>query len=218
MRGQLNLDFVGGFGIFMLALVFVITAVTINIPPYQQALKSNNLKIEAWMLSERLINGVEAEDYVLDDLSTLPYTFPTDYDTYRDYLKPSLGVGDRRNFNIKIEEFPVGIANTGLHNGVITLEGNAYPFVISDIGPTGIPDGVYDTVAIDSGDYMQGETFQLVFTDYTVEKIDKGGNYFILNRTMLHCGIKPSLGVNNIKTLRYSTFDGHMVKIYITYW
>ncbi|MBW6451864.1 MAG: hypothetical protein K0B02_03990 [DPANN group archaeon] len=203
-QGQVNIDFIGGFLLFMVSVIYISTSAIKIIPLYQEKVESDNNRLELWTLSERFINYVESERFVLDpekmdDLTTMNY----------DAIKRLLGVDETNNFVLRVYQYPIITTEKDINGDYIG---------IGSFSGTDVMFNVTDTeVLINGKSFDLGDAKILSERVYTIDEIDPYQKYVILKTVLIEKDDIYEIKKSTSQLVRYSTYDNFITSIIITY-
>lgn len=203
-KAQLHLEFGAGFFLFILVVLYVAFSVINTMPIYYQDLRDDRLRMNAWVLSEKL------EKMITNELSELVVC------NYED-LKNRFDIGDVNDFHVDIINHPIvitEISDGANPTGQLIINEKTVDFEVKDTDG----DEIYETSNIDGTDYIKGQSVTISGENYIVDKIDEEGQFVILSRDLVDCGMRSPEGGNIALTTRYSNFDAHLTKAIVEYW
>ncbi len=215
-RGQLNIDYIFAFFILMLSVVYASIIIQDSIGPFYSSIDRNNLRAEAWIFSERLMELMETEDHDLDEALINTYV------DNKTKLHDALDEKYRYRQKIDIDMYPVILTRDKdgyNHTGSAVFNKTDGPVVVN-MTVRNMTTASYSIVDIqaDNNDIglYEGNTTAISGKNYTISKIDADGNFVILERTVLSYGW-GSIEQNMVTVNRYSVLDGFIVRVKIMY-
>ena len=202
--GQINIDFIAGFLLFIVSVLYVSTSAIKTIPLFQDKIEDDNNHLELWTLSERLMHNIESESYVLDPkkidgIDAMSY----------DAIKKLLGVDEKNNFILKVYQYPIIRTLEDINGSYIgTAPFEGVDVVFNNTGYlvyiNGEPIGISDTKI------LSGRV-------YGIEDIDEQKKYVILNTILVEKDNVYEIKKTTNVIVRYSTYDSFIAEIVITY-
>ncbi|MEA3229469.1 MAG: hypothetical protein U9P44_01015 [archaeon] len=220
-KGQINIDYLFGFFIFIILTVSAANIAMGAVGPFYDTVSNNNLHAEAWLFSESFLKSVEIKNHVINE--TLVYSYGGDRTKLRDSLNDSLGPQYLYRQKILIEQYPVIITETldGYnHTGSAIFNKSFAPVAVNFTVRNSTFAPVYNIVDVEADDNQYDlnvdDVIQISCVDYTISKIDSEGNFVVLKRTVMDYGW-GSIEYDMVAVNRYSTFDGFMARINILY-
>ncbi len=225
-KAQISIEFIAGFGLFMMVVTYVIYTAIMVFPKYFDESNENAIREEAWTLSvevmDYLKNGTKVDNQSLASLSrcTIYHHFDASSKANYSYFKSLFNVDGSNNFRITVESNPVVITDNvrGQNKtGNMTVEGIEYEFELFNTTSSRY-DFVYvsDGAAVMTSD--ENGTIQLAGTTFSIEKIDSRGKFLILGLDLVDCGkYAPMRGMSS-KITRFITYNDWITSIDVIYW
>lgn len=221
-KAQLNIDFISGFFLFITIVMFIAFSVSQKFPAYIAQANDNNLKLGAWEASENFMQASEKNSALKTDIiKTISSCVNYDYSNMASrnnysYVKQLMALEDSNSVHITIDAMFFGMMNSGStsqKSGTVYIYGKQYPIDARNVSN-------YFTEARSSGAWSsQSVEVSLPPSEYfDVAAIDYYGDYVLLKKRLVDCGPKPPLYLTNAVIKRYSTYNGSLAVIGITYW
>lgn len=223
LKAQANIEFIGGFFLFLVIVTYLVFSLISELPPRYAAIEENTLRLEAWAVSERLMNLIGSRGVVED--SKLPAFSDCVGHNYNDAasrgnytsVKSLLNVSDSQQVHITLEEFPVAILDSGnstLRSGAMSIDGSAYAIEARNTS------AAFNETKLWGGAAWSGigESIAIGVNNYLVAGIGTAGDFVIFKRTIIDCGPSLATSEQQAEIRRYSTYRGRLVRITMTYW
>lgn len=222
LKAQIKFDFIGGFFLFIVAVAYISFSAVQSFPRYVAQSADNDMRLEAWKSSEEFMrfserNGVIDANSLKNFSSCFHYIANnlTSANNYT-YVKNLLNVGNLSNIHLTFDILLFGITNTGNNtqrNGTVILRKIPYNISVRNtsnyFSEAGIEGGNWSTTNV---------TIGFPFETYDISKIDYDGEFVILRKRLFDCGPNaPVLAPNSI-VRRYSTYNGSVSMMELTYW
>lgn len=202
--GQVNIDYIGGFMLFVVSMIYITSSTIRIIPLYQDKIDNDNSHLEAWIISERLMSYLENENYVIDgrkidDLNSINYND----------LKKILLVDDNNNFMLDIYQYPVILTSNSDNSstGIYAFGGVNVLFNITG----------NNSVEISGQSLGRGDSKTIAGRKYTIDAIDSKGRYVVLKTGISNKDVAKEIGKSTTQVVRYSTYEGFIAKIILVY-
>ncbi|RLG15586.1 MAG: hypothetical protein DRN71_00895 [Candidatus Nanohalarchaeota archaeon] len=225
-KAQISIEFIAGFGLFMLVVTYVIYTAIMVFPKYFDESNENANREEAWTLSvevmDYLKNSTKVDNQSLTSLSrcTIYHHFDASSKANYSYFKSLFNVDGSNNFRITIKSNPVVITDNAKgqnKTGNMTIEGIEYEFELFNTTSSR-----YDSVSVSDGATVvipdENGIVQLGGDTFSVEKIDSRGKFVILGMDFVDCGkYAPMRGMSS-KITRFITYNNWITSIDVVYW
>ncbi|MFH1127271.1 MAG: hypothetical protein ABIG84_00060 [archaeon] len=234
-KAQVSIEFIAGFGIFIMVVSYIIYASIMVFPKYFDESRENAIREEAWTLSIEVMDYLKNDTRVnnqsiaslgacgifhyFDDTTTMD----DDYSRANySYFKELFYVDGQDDFRIIIKSSPVirtdymkGLNRTGNS----TIGGIEYVFE-SIFNTTSL---FYDSVAVFNSSGLiavvaQDDAVQLGKYTFSFDKIDTTGEFLILGVDMLDCGKYAPMSASSSKVTRFTAYNNWITTVDIVYW
>ena len=225
-QGQISIQYIGGFFIFVSVLVYVTFSVITASFEYKQKLEENSLREEAWVFSNYIVGDISTKEYIDAEKveSYLGNCVELDANNHAD-VKRVFNVKDERSFNLIISKNPVPLTTTKIGNtfsGDLEIEGSGCIFTVSK----SVPANDFDRVELDcdnEGIREEQDVSTISGVKYTIDKIGTLGQFVILRNNAVSCGLRiPEEGRTVISVERFLPYKDqskyHIGKITLNYW
>lgn len=227
MKAQINLEYIVAFMIFILAVIYVAGTTFSALPQFYESLNDNNLKERAWVFSERLMAELEEENFVLNKtradewslymaFNPLTGSYTAEYKTARERFNLS----EENEFYVEMNYYPIALTQNynqawGNHTGSLVVDNKTTSFIVINTST------IFNMTVIDGTYLREGEnkTLGTYGRTFTVEKIDRNGNFVILRNAppLIQFGIENIEKVNMREIRRYSSYENHLAAIDIKF-
>lgn len=229
-KGQISVEYIAGFILFMFVVAFIASAVIQNAPRSYEDRIQNNINSEAWLFSERFLNATtkgDASAFLFDSQKIAQVGVCTAYNprepsTIAAYenLRGNFSVPLTRDWHAVIALRPLvqtreprTIGAVTNYTGAAVIEGTSADFEVSNFSL------VYDTVRINGGPLLRAGDATLIGTGvYTISKVLENGQFVILSRNLVDCGKTVPLGTTVSTVRRFGNFGRDIATLDIEYW
>ncbi len=222
-KAQVNIDFISGFFLFIIVVLFISFSVSQRFPQYISHANDNSIRLMAWQASENLMQAAEKNGELDTDLianisSCVQYDYSNAFSRSNySYVKQLMDVGDLNGVHITIDAFFFGITdlgNSSERSGTVLIWGTSYDAYIRNTS------GYFNEAKGSTGPWSNKTVFYGMggSDPYDVFKIDYEGEYVILKKRLVDCGPKAPAYLANTVVKRYSTYEKSMAMAEITYW
>lgn len=215
--------------VFIVVVMYVAFSLVNTIPGYFAAVSENNLKAEAWTLSELVLSrlglrpsggGAGGGDSVPDifsiNITALEDLSACNRTNYMQQFKPLFNISDG-DMRLVIDSTPVALlfAPSGTNfTGSATINGTPVSFETFKSNAT----DAFDRVLINGAIFEEGNVTEVAGANYTVAEISPEGRFVILKRNMVDCGLLPPSGVSTSNVKRFATLDNTIAPLELEYW
>ncbi|MCK5321956.1 MAG: hypothetical protein KAJ47_01715 [Candidatus Aenigmarchaeota archaeon] len=213
-KGQISFDYIAGFAIFMVSVIYITNTLIASVPQNYQLIEKNDMKQIAWIQSDRLMSDIEKKDYELDE--NIIDSFYTYYISQGEWIE-SLS-------KIQFTVYPIIIAETKVQDGnesIVIFEKNSGGPIHATFLINMTKEGnklirrIKCSEDNDPSIYKyEGDTITIGSKIYTVKTIDQKGNYAVLEYRPKGISLGAE-SINKYVTKRYSTYDGFITEIII---
>lgn len=218
-KAQIKFDFIIGFFIFTMAVVYIASSVIQSFPRYAVQSADNGMRLDAWRSSDEFMRLSE-KDGVINETSLNAFLSCFHYN-YNDaasrenytYVKDLLNVSDSSDIHLNFDTLLFGITDAGdnsVRNGTVIFRGNLYDIAVRNTS------SYFDETRTVGG--WSNTAVSVGSETYDVFKIDYDGEFVILRKRIIDCGPNvPALAPNSV-IRRFSTYGGSVVMAELTYW
>ncbi|MBU4245897.1 MAG: hypothetical protein ABIF85_02260 [Nanoarchaeota archaeon] len=220
-KAQVKFDFIIGFFLFTVAVVYSAYSAIQIFPRYVAQSTDNDMLLEAWRSSDEFMRLTEKDGTIdVNSLKNFSYCFHYIYNNATSrgnytYVKDILNIRNSSDIHLTFDVILFGITNTGnnsIRNGTVMLRRAAYNISIRNTSR-------YFNEIRTVGEWSNATVeVGLPAENYSVSKIDYDGEFVILQKRMIDCGPNvPTLAPNAV-VRRYSIYNGSVAMAEITYW
>lgn len=234
-KAQISIDFIAGFGIFIMVVGYVLYTAMMIFPKYYEQSNENAIREEAWTLSVNVMDYLKGSTAIDDQsLASLSgcriYHYFDDPTTDEDnlsranytYFKNRFNVDGSNDFRILVKSSPVVMTDYAKgrnKTGNMTIDGVEYMFEL--FNATSLE---YDAVSISDGSTVvtadENDTVSLGKYTLNIDNIDSKGKFLImgLEDPSINCGKHiPMTGINS-KVRRFTTYNKWITAVDVVYW
>lgn len=219
-KGLQGIDFLGGLMMFMSLVIYIAFTAINTSENYDAAIRDNTLHQEAWHHSEKIVENITDGNKLVNSAKLTYFTdctqeSPTRYGEIRNRLS----IDFDNTFRMTITHTPIGLADEpegDNYIGTLLLK-NSYSVTFIREG------GVYPKVDIQGTTYDDDPAsatpsfIVLEGTNYTVEKIDRAGQYVLLTKRWM-CGFGSPTQRTVVVTERFLVKDNQLLNLRFEYW
>jgi len=191
-KSQVNIEFIGGFMLFMVVIVYVAFSLINAIPMRQQIYKDDIMRLEAWKSSEIFLKIAESDGRIEDSrisdftaCSGYNYSDPASLQAYSNATS-LLNVSESNYVHLTVEEFPIAVLDSGdsmQRSGFLNIRGTQYPIDARNTS------SVFNETRKDGGTWHGvNDVVDFGGIGFKVAMIGTNGDFVIFKNAIINCG------------------------------
>lgn len=192
-KSQVNIEFIGGFMLFLIVIVYVAFSLINAIPMRQDVYDDDIMRLQAWKSSEIFLKIAELDGRIEDSRITgfaacagYNYNDPISREAYYN-VTSLLNVSESNYIHLVVEEFPIALLDSGdsaQRSGFLNIKGTQYQ---TDARNTS---AIFNETQINGiGAWLAvNDVADFGGTEYRVAMIGTAGDFVIFKRAIINCG------------------------------